>query len=380
MAQVLMNNVSKHFGESRAVSNLTIDIADGEFLVFVGPSGCGKTTSLRMLAGLESSTYGSIFIGDRDVTRLPPGKRNVAMVFQNYALYPHLTVAKNLSFGPSIRHETKTQLPARVKSVAELLNIDMLLNRKPGALSGGQRQRVALGRALMRQPDLFLLDEPLSNLDAALRVQMRQEIVRVHENLRTTTVYVTHDQVEAMTMGDRIAVMNQGQLLQVGTPDNLYNDPVDMFVGTFLGTPRMNTIDCQIRVLSSSNVLLNLFGMNAELPQGTSEELSTVIESRDAMAVTAGIRPADLRIREGHEGTQDVSVTGVVRTIEHLGSLQNVGLDIGGVRITATASKGTRLRKGETAELSFDLHDLYFFNSSSGKRLMSRTLGSGSED
>ena len=241
---VRFEEVWKLFGEETpAVANLNLDIQEGEFLVLVGPSGCGKTTSLRMLAGLERPSYGRIWFGDRDVTTLAPGDRDVAMVFQSYALYPNMSVYRNLAFGPTVRGETKGDLRKRIDEVAEILGIGSLLKRRPTELSGGQRQRVALGRALLRESELFLLDEPLSNLDAALRVQMRAELIRLHKRLtHTTSVYVTHDQIEALTMGDRVAVLKDGHLLQCATPSGLYENPANSFVATFIGSPKMNLL------------------------------------------------------------------------------------------------------------------------------------------
>src|SRR5512137_353925 len=240
MANVKYEHVYKRFGEVIAVNDLNIDIADKEFLVFVGPSGCGKTTSLRLLAGLEEISDGNIYIGDRLVNDVAPKDRDIAMVFQSYALYPHMSVYDNLAFGLKLRKTPKADIDRRVKEAARILGIENLLDRKPKQLSGGQRQRVALGRAIVREPKVFLMDEPLSNLDAKLRVQTRAEISKLHQRLQTTIIYVTHDQVEAMTMGSRIAVMNGGLLQQLDTPQNLYDHPVNMFVAGFIGSPAMN--------------------------------------------------------------------------------------------------------------------------------------------
>ena len=242
MAEVRYEGVYKLFGDVPAVEDLNLHVADGEFLVLVGPSGCGKTTSLRMLAGFERPTYGRIWIDDAVVNTVPPKARDIAMVFQSYALFPHMTVQQNLAFGTKVRREPRPEARARVAEVADLLGLAPLLDRKPAALSGGQRQRVALGRALMRRPKVFLMDEPLSNLDAALRVQMRTELLHLHKRFGATTVYVTHDQVEAMTMGDRIAVMSEGRLQQVDTPEALYDNPATLFVATFIGSPKMNVV------------------------------------------------------------------------------------------------------------------------------------------
>ena len=241
-----VSSVSKRFGDTLAVNSLSIDIADKEFLVFVGPSGCGKTTSLRLLAGLEEVDDGEIFIDDTVVNDVLPKDRDIAMVFQSYALYPHMTVYDNLSFGLKLRHTAQPEIDSRVKEAAEILHIDHLLNRKPKQLSGGERQRVALGRAIVRHPKVFLMDEPLSNLDAKLRVQTRAELIKLHERLQATFIYVTHDQIEAMTMGTRIAVMDKGLLQQVDTPQNLYDAPANIFVAGFIGSPAMNFFDARL--------------------------------------------------------------------------------------------------------------------------------------
>ena len=247
MAGITLDGVSKVFaGGVQAVDNVSLEIGDGEFMVLVGPSGCGKTTILRMVAGLEEVTEGEIAIGDRVVTDLAPKDRDIAMVFQNYALYPHMTVEQNLGFGLKLRKTPKVEIKRRVDDVARILGLDPLLKRKPAALSGGQRQRVAMGRAMVREPRAFLMDEPLSNLDAKLRVQMRAELARLRDRLKTTTVYVTHDQVEAMTLGDRVAVMRDGVLQQCDTPQNLFKLPVNLFVAAFIGSPAMNLVEAKV--------------------------------------------------------------------------------------------------------------------------------------
>src|SRR5881396_2324835 len=242
MANVTYEHVTKSFGDTKAVNDLMLEIKDGEFMVLVGPSGCGKSTALRMLAGLEKVSDGRILIGDRVVNNVAPQSRNIAMVFQSYALYPHMTVYDNLAFGLRNHKVPKKDIDRRVRKAADILDLDPLIKRKPKQLSGGQRQRVALGRAIVREPEAFLMDEPLSNLDAQLRVQTRAEILKLQESLGTTTIYVTHDQVEAMTMGDRIAVMNFGVLQQVGSPEQLYEDPRNLFVAGFIGSPAMNLV------------------------------------------------------------------------------------------------------------------------------------------
>src|SRR5689334_7694470 len=246
MAQVTLNRVVKNYDETPAVRGIDLDIADKEFVVLVGPSGCGKSTTLRMIAGLEDITGGEILIGGEVVNDVPPKDRDIAMVFQNYALYPHMTVFENMSFGLRLKKVPRTEIKARVDNAARILDIRDLLARKPRQLSGGQRQRVAMGRAIVRNPKVFLFDEPLSNLDAKLRVQMRTEIKRVHQKVRTTTVYVTHDQVEAMTLADRVVVMNKGRIEQIGAPNFLYHSPATRFVAGFIGSPAMNFIPCRL--------------------------------------------------------------------------------------------------------------------------------------
>jgi multiple sugar transport system ATP-binding protein len=247
MAKIVLEHVVKVFGnEVIAVNDVSLEIGDGEFMVLVGPSGCGKSTILRILAGLEEVTAGEVYVGDRAVTDLPPKDRDVAMVFQNYALYPHMTVRQNLGFGLKLRRMPKEELTTRVDDVAKILGLEPLMERKPAALSGGQRQRVAMGRAMVREPVAFLMDEPLSNLDAKLRVQMRAQLALLHDRLETTTVYVTHDQVEAMTLGERVAVLRDGLLQQVDSPQNLYNHPANLFVAAFIGSPPMNLVEATV--------------------------------------------------------------------------------------------------------------------------------------
>src|SRR5437016_2121365 len=265
MAGVTLRNLTKTFKSVVAVDNVSLEIKDKEFLVLVGPSGCGKTTALRMVAGLEEATSGEILIGDRLVNDVSPKDRNIAMVFQNYALYPHMTVYKNMAFSLKLRRTPKGEIERRVKAAADILGIGDLLDRKPKQLSGGQRQRVAVGRAIVRQPEVFLFDEPLSNLDAKLRVNMRAELIKLHERLDATMIYVTHDQVEAMTMGDRIVVMRNGFIQQVGPPMEVYNQPQNQFVAGFIGSPPMNFLDARL-VTDNGGVAVDLQGMRLPLP------------------------------------------------------------------------------------------------------------------
>jgi multiple sugar transport system ATP-binding protein len=296
MAQVIYDHVTKRFDGVIAVNDLFIEIRDGEFLVLVGPSGCGKTTALRCLAGLEEVTSGDIIIGDRVVTNVPPKDRDIAMVFQNYALYPHMTVYDNMAFGLKLRKVPKQEIDRRVKEVAEMLGIQELLNRKPRQLSGGQRQRVALGRAIVREPQVFLMDEPLSNLDAKLRVQTRGELIKLQRRLGVTTIYVTHDQVEAMTMGHRIAVMNQGVLQQLDTPENLYEHPANLFVATFIGSPAMNIYPAHVSSMNGT-LAFTTDELTLEVPADKRSRLADYTNRE----VLVGIRPEDMRVLAGDE-------------------------------------------------------------------------------
>src|SRR5688572_3727313 len=289
MATVSFEHVYKSYGPVTVVQDLNLEISDGEFMVLVGPSGCGKTTSLRMIAGLEDITQGVLKIGDRVVNDVPSKDRDIAMVFQSYALYPHMSVYDNLAFGLKLRKVPKTEIDRRVKEAAAMLDLGRLLDRKPKALSGGQRQRVALGRAIVREPKVFLMDEPLSNLDAKLRVETRANIARLHQRLKTTTVYVTHDQVEAMTMGDRIAVMNEGRLQQVGTPQDLYDHPVNRFVAGFIGSPSMNFTDVTV---AADGTTLEAPGISIPVP----DRLHETIRGATGKQLVAGFRPEHFEV------------------------------------------------------------------------------------
>jgi multiple sugar transport system ATP-binding protein len=332
MATITFEHVTKRFDETVAVSDLDIEVADGEFLVLVGPSGCGKTTALRMLAGLEDITSGRILIGDRVVNNVAPGARDVAMVFQSYALYPHMTVFDNLAFSLRNQKVPKAQIDERVRRTAEVLELGELLKRKPRQLSGGQRQRVALGRAIVREPQGFLMDEPLSNLDAALRVQTRAEILRLQKRLGTTTIYVTHDQIEAMTMGDRIAVMNKGELQQLGSPEELYEHPANMFVARFIGSPAMN-------VLPSS--VLGIGGIGQ----------------------LAGFRPEHVRLENGGAGAG--SLDAIVEVVEYLGDEQLAHLRLGERELVVKLPVEPRLRAGDRKTFFVPLEKVLLFDEES---------------
>jgi ABC-type sugar transport system ATPase subunit len=374
MATVQFEAVSKAFGPTAAaVTDLSLDVADGEFLVLVGPSGCGKTTTLRMAAGLETPTAGWIRIDGRVVNGLRPGQRDVAMVFQNYALYPHMTVAENLAFGPRARREPRDEISRKVQEVAALLGIRDLLARRPGQLSGGQRQRVALGRALMRQPRLFLMDEPLSNLDAALRVQMRAELIRLHNRLGITTMYVTHDQVEAMTMGDRIAVMSDGRLQQVDTPERLYECPTNLFVATFIGSPKMNLFDGELGVRAGEP---HVTFLGASVPVGRATPLRA--GRRAEGAVTVGVRPADLGPADEVAGDGVARLQAVVDIVEPMGSETFVTVRVDGHSAVCRFPARRRLARGQTVAIAVAPGRLYLFDPATGDAVNDRTDAAGS--
>lgn len=292
MAQVLLRDVTKRFGNVVAVNNISLDVKDREFIVLVGPSGCGKTTTLRMVAGLEEITEGDIYIGDMHVNNVPPKDRDIAMVFQNYALYPHMDVYNNMAFGLKLRKFPKAEIDNRVKHAARLLGIENLLDRKPRALSGGQRQRVAVGRAIVREPKVFLMDEPLSNLDAKLRVQMRAELSKLHSRLEATIIYVTHDQTEAMTMGDRIVVMKDGLIYQAGAPLDIYNNPDNMFVAGFIGSPAMNFIDA-VLVKEGDTYIIDAKTFKVEIPAERAAKIEDIGKYVNK-PIVFGIRPEDI--------------------------------------------------------------------------------------
>lgn len=361
MASISIQNVRKSYGALNVLKDFSLEIADGEFVVLVGPSGCGKSTILKILAGLEPASSGKVKIGERDVTDLAPGDRDIAMVFQNYALYPHLTVAQNIGFGLKMRRMPQVEIDKRVMAAAKTLAVDPYLHRRPKDLSGGQRQRVALGRAIVREPLAFMMDEPLSNLDAKLRVHMRAEIGALHKRVGVTTVYVTHDQVEAMTMADRVVIMRGGEIQQIADPDTLFQKPDNLFVAGFIGSPGMNFLSSKVEQ-SESGVTISLFG--AKVPV-TDRNLSGVTD------LIAGIRPEHIHLGEG-----PVSFKVHPSLVESLGSEKYVYFDGGAHKINVGAetdddnSKGLiariahsgRLAEGEVITLSFDPTDLYLFD------------------
>ena len=361
MASVTLDRVTKRFGEVTAVNNVTIEVLDREFLVLVGPSGCGKSTTLRLIAGLEELTDGNIYIGDRLVNDVAPKDRDIAMVFQSYALYPHMSVYDNLAFGLKLRKTPKKEIERRVQEAAELLAIGELLDRKPKQLSGGQRQRVALGRAIVREPKVFLMDEPLSNLDAKLRVQTRAELIRLHERLQTTVVYVTHDQTEAMTMGSRIAVLRDGVLQQLGGPQNVYDNPANMFVAGFIGSPAMNFFDA--RVTGSVD------DMQVELG-GDALTLNVPPDRRSSFAdylgkdVIFGLRPEDMfdPVFAPSRATVDERVRGQVDVLEPLGSEVYLYMVVDEDSFIARVDPRTHASVGTEYELVFDMNQMHIFD------------------
>jgi multiple sugar transport system ATP-binding protein len=361
MATVTFDHMYKRYGEDVvAVNDLNLEIGDGEFICLVGPSGCGKTTALRCVAGLEEITDGRLLIGDRVVNNVAPKDRDIAMVFQSYALYPHMSVFDNLAFGLKLRKIKKDEIDRRVKEAADLLGLERYLDRKPRALSGGQRQRVALGRAIVREPAVFLMDEPLSNLDAKLRVETRANIARLHQRLGTTTIYVTHDQVEAMTMGDRIAVMRDGILQQVGSPQDLYEHPDNVFVAGFIGSPAMN-----FATAKSEGKDLLLGGVKLEL----SGEQAKAADSRaDGANVLIGFRPEHIELANGQE-SDAVRFPARVDVVEFLGNEELIHADAEGNEIVALLSSDKKVTVGETVNFAIPMEKLHIFDPESERTL-----------
>ncbi len=366
MASVALRHVSKRFGGVSAVNDVNLEIDDQEFLVLLGPSGCGKTTTLRMVAGLEEMSEGAILIGDRDVSELPPKDRDIAMVFQNYALYPHMTVADNMAFGLKLRRISKTEIDRRVNEAAEILGLEDYLSRRPKELSGGQRQRVALGRAIVREPKAFLMDEPLSNLDAKLRTQTRVELKRLHQRLGATILYVTHDQTEAMTMGTRIVVMRDGVVQQVDTPEGIYHRPANKFVAAFVGTPAMNLFDVTL-VRDGKALHAHIDGQSIELPPDLRQAVGSLQEGH---TVTLGLRPEDLVFGPLHASSDPLRLSGTVRLVEPLGHENIVHCDVGGFLIIARTTNEWAGRIGDRVTTNFSGGRLYAFDPSTEKSLL----------
>ncbi|MEM8533116.1 MAG: ABC transporter ATP-binding protein [Chloroflexota bacterium] len=366
MASVTYQNVYKRFGEVTVLKDLNIDIQDQEFLVLVGPSGCGKTTALRCLAGLEEISDGDIRIGDRVVNDVPPKDRDIAMVFQSYALYPHMSVYDNMAFGLKLRKTPKAEIDRRVKEAGEMLEIAHLLDRKPKALSGGQRQRVALGRAIVRNPAVFLMDEPLSNLDAKLRVQTRATISKLHQRLKTTFIYVTHDQVEAMTMGTRIAVMKDGILQQLDTPQMLYDNPTNMFVAGFIGSPSMNFFEAKL-ARGNGGIVADFGEFQLPIPEDKLEGVSKSV-GKD---VYFGIRPEDLH--DAHfvpRGvSEDAKMTAKVTVLEPLGAEVYVFVEVGGKEMVGKLDPRTEARVGQPIEMIANMDKMHIFDRETEKTL-----------
>ncbi|MEQ9635927.1 MAG: sn-glycerol-3-phosphate ABC transporter ATP-binding protein UgpC [Devosia marina] len=351
MASVSLKNVRKNYGAADIIKGVDIDIADGEFCVFVGPSGCGKSTLLRMIAGLEDISGGTLSIGDRVVNDLPPKDRSIAMVFQSYAIFPHMTVRENLAFGLTIANAPKVEKDAKVAEAARILQMEHLLERRPSQLSGGQRQRVAIGRAIVRKPGVFLFDEPLSNLDAALRVDMRMELAKLHNDLGATMVYVTHDQVEAMTLADKIVVLNAGIVQQVGSPLELYHCPVNKFVAGFIGSPKMNFFDLMVE--SGNDAGLRISGPAL---QEFSLPLTAAAEHLVGKKLTLGVRPHDLYL------TDDGPLAGTVLLVEHLGNETLVSLSLTNGQAVIVALDGdTECRVGQTLKVGFPANKVHLF-------------------
>ncbi len=400
LAEIVLDDVWKVYPDGTvAVQSLDLEIDDKEFMVLVGPSGCGKTTALRMIAGLESVSEGTVRIGDRVVNDVPPKQRDIAMVFQNYALYPHMSVFDNMAFGLKLQKVPKHDINTRVQEAARILGLDELLNRKPAALSGGQRQRVAMGRAIVRHPQAFLMDEPLSNLDAKLRVQMRSEIARIQNDLGVTTIYVTHDQTEAMTMGDRVAVIRKGQLQQVDEPQALYEHPRNLFVAGFIGSPAMNLFEATLRITDDA-AAVEFAGFRLAVPR-------EVLETRPALRAYAdrkialGVRPEDMEDASlVAEAPGDQRIPVVIELVEALGSdvvvhftihasaaltddVKELAVDIGipidgdtagsHTNMVARLNPRTRARKGEPIELVVDTHRLHFFDPEDSSAIYGKT-------
>jgi multiple sugar transport system ATP-binding protein len=361
LAEVSLRHVVKRFGDVEVVHGVDLDIADYEFLVLVGPSGCGKSTLLRMIAGLEDVSSGEIAIGGRVVNELAPKNRDIAMVFQDYALYPHLNVFRNMSFGLEMRGFARDEIRRRVERAAQILDLAPLLERRPSQLSGGQRQRVAMGRAIVRDPKVFLFDEPLSNLDAKLRADMRIEIKKLHQEVRTTVIYVTHDQVEAMTLADRIVVMRSGYVEQIGTPDEVYNYPANLFVAGFIGAPRMNHIPARFAADGERSIEIDGGGPRVRLPGAVKPG-----PGMSGQPVVLGLRPE--AFAPADDG-RPVDIETTIHLVEPLGSDTLVFFDLGGAEVIARLPPAPHLQEGRTIALTVDPERMHLFDAESERRI-----------
>ena len=358
MASLSLKHINKVYPNGfEAVKDFNLEIADKEFIIFVGPSGCGKSTTLRMVAGLEEITSGELKIGDKVVNDVEPKDRDIAMVFQNYALYPHMTVYDNMAFGLKLRKVPKPEIDKMVREAAKILDLEKLLDRKPKALSGGQRQRVAMGRAIVRNPKVFLMDEPLSNLDAKLRGQMRIEISKLHQRLGTTIIYVTHDQTEAMTLGTRIVVMNAGVVQQVDTPRKLYDEPCNLFVAGFIGSPQMNFLDATVKV-NGKDVTLQVGNYSLKLPENKAKAL--IDGGYDGKTVVMGIRPED--VTDDATAFPESTVEAKINVYELLGAEVFLYFDVEGFNMTARVDPHTTSRTGDTVKFGLDMTKVHVFD------------------
>ena len=364
MAKVTLEKVSKFYGDVEAVKKIDLEISDNEFLVLVGPSGCGKSSTLRMIAGLEEIDEGKIIIGEKTVNELEPRERNVSMVFQNYALYPHMTVEENLGFSLKIAGMQKNDIDKRVAEAAGILDIDEFLQRKPAQLSGGQRQRVAMGRAIVRRPDVFLFDEPLSNLDAKLRNQMRTEIKRLHQKVKTTIVYVTHDQVEAMTLADRIVIMKDGIIEQIGTPLELFETPATKFVATFIGSPSMNMISSTIKKDQEIYIMVTEDGLNIPVPKSKQDVV------KEGQKISFGFRAEDIvPLKFGNKPSQSWGHKSKVNLSEPLGTETLIFTNFGKIEIVSRMFTPELVRAGDELDFALNLERTYLFDGETGKAL-----------
>lgn len=370
MAEVILKNVTKKYGNIVAVDDINLQVNDGEFIVLLGPSGCGKTTTLRLIAGLEELTNGNIYIGNKIVNNIPPKDRNIAMVFQNYALYPHMSIYQNISFGLRIRKTPKDIIDKKVKEVAEMLGIENLLYRKPKELSGGQRQRTALARAIVRNPEVFLMDEPLSNLDAKLRVQTRGELIKLHKRLGATTIYVTHDQIEAMTLGDRVMVMNKGVIQQIDKPKEVYDHPLNNFVAGFVGTPPMNFIDAHLEKRGNDFYVKSKDFQIKLTPKQAKKIEEANLGSED---ITLGIRTKDFYLESDINEEQRKTVVKIVINIdfvELMGAETFVHFKINDSSTIARVSAGGDYAIGESMTLYVDISNIHIFDKTTGNAVL----------